>query len=63
MTVSEFTDQTNAAFERWWYEEGSGMPPARDEDAYEHVHRIARIAWENGAFCAIQPTPLTPKQP
>jgi hypothetical protein len=34
-----------AAFERWWHEEGSGMPPLDGEDAETHVHRVSRIAW------------------
>jgi len=37
-------------FDRWWYQEGSGMKPTEDEDTEEHVHRVSRIAWENGAY-------------
>ena len=40
------------SFDRWWANEGSGMPPKVDEDQAEHVHRIARIAWNNGFFKA-----------
>lgn len=40
------------SFDRWWANEGSGMPPRVDEDQAEHVHRIARIAWNNGFFKA-----------
>ena len=39
-----------SAFERWWHEEGSGMPPRPDEDAEDHVRRITEIAWSNGAY-------------
>lgn len=34
-----------AEFELWWFNHGSGMPPEKDEEASEHVHRITRIAW------------------
>lgn len=37
------------AYERWWFNEGSGMAPLAGKDAEEHVHRVARIAWMNGA--------------
>ena len=37
-------------FEKWWNEEGSGMRPIDNHDHEEHAHRIARIAWENGAY-------------
>jgi hypothetical protein len=36
-------------YESWWHHEGSGMTPLPGEDQKEHVHRIARIAWLNGA--------------
>lgn len=39
-----------SAFERWWHDEGSGMPPKPDEDAEAHVRRITEIAWSNGAY-------------
>ena len=34
-------DQDKEAFERWWNEEGSGMPPIGDEDHEEHMHRVS----------------------
>jgi len=37
-------------FEKWWDEEGSGMRPIDNHDHEEHAHRIARIAWQNGAY-------------
>ena len=40
------------AFERWWYNEGSGMPPVGNEDREEHMRRVAEIAWMNGADVA-----------
>lgn len=40
------------SFDRWWANKGSGMPPRVDEDQAEHVHRIARTAWNNGFFKA-----------
>lgn len=41
-----------AAFERWWYDEGS-KPPAPQDDINNHVYRMARIAWLNGAYKAV----------
>lgn len=43
-------EQLDAAFERWWFDEGSEMPPLPDEDHGFHTRRIARIAWHNAAF-------------
>ena len=40
------------AFECWWHNEGSGMPPTGDEDHEEHTRRVAEIAWMNGAHVA-----------
>jgi hypothetical protein len=47
------------AFETWWYNEGSA-PPKPGEDMEEHCKRMCQIAWENGAFCAGQPSPPCP---
>lgn len=38
------------AFDQWWHNEGSGMPPTQKQDHEEHVKSIARIAWHNGAY-------------
>ena len=43
------------AFETWWYNEGSAAP-IPGEDGEEHLKRTCQIAWENGAFCAKQPS-------
>ena len=48
----ECWDDTNRAFNNWWRNEGSGLPPKNHEDAYEHVLRVTRIAWANGAYQA-----------
>jgi hypothetical protein len=37
-------------FDRWWYDEGSGLPPLDGEDRETHMHRVAEIAWSNGAY-------------
>lgn len=37
------------SFEKWWYDEGSGMPPLPGEDREIHMKRVAKIAWSNGA--------------
>ncbi len=42
-------EQSLIPFDRWWYEEGSGMPPKDDEDIETFAKRIAEIAWDNGA--------------
>jgi hypothetical protein len=41
-----------SAFDVWWHNEGSGMPPLPDEDAETHVRRICEIAWAKGAYKA-----------
>jgi len=43
-------NQSEETFQAWWFNEGSGMPPLPSEDTEAHVHRIARLAWLNGAF-------------
>ena len=43
-------DALDEAFERWWFDEGSGMPPLPDESHEEHTRRISRIAWHNGDY-------------
>lgn len=40
-----------ACFDRWWSSEGSTMAPKPREDASEHMHRMTKLAWENGAYC------------
>ena len=42
-------DQDKEAFERWWHEEGSGIP---GEDTEESIHRLTEIAWMNGVYAA-----------
>ena len=37
-------------FDEWWNEYGSGLPPMAEEDAHEHVHRVAALCWQ--AACA-----------
>ncbi len=46
---SNLLDKDNSAFELWWHNEGSGMPPYPTEDREIHMLRVARIAWLNGA--------------
>ena len=38
------------AFQFWWDNEGSGMPPKHDEETSVYAERIAKIAWANGAY-------------
>jgi hypothetical protein len=45
-------DDLNESFDRWWRNEGSAMRPGPKEDPEEHVQRISRIAWLNGAYVA-----------
>ena len=37
-------------FEYWWDIEGKGCCPKEDEETYEFVKRLARVAWLNGAY-------------
>lgn len=37
-------------FEKWWHNEGSGITTIEAHDMEEHVKRVARIAWSNGAY-------------
>ena len=39
-----------AAFAKWWNDEGSAMRPLASEDTEEFAKRITAIAWSNGAF-------------
>jgi hypothetical protein len=45
-------DEIEERFQRWWFNEGSGMRPLNGEDHEEHAHRISQIAWSNGACVA-----------
>ena len=45
-------DQDKEAFERWWNEEGSGMPPKPGEETEHFARRMTEIAWMNGAYLA-----------
>lgn len=37
-------------FEKWWYQECSGLQKKENEDIEEFVKRISEIAWLNGAY-------------
>jgi len=45
-------DEIEERFQRWWFNEGSGMRPLNGEDQEEHAHRVSQIAWSNGACVA-----------
>ena len=45
-------DQDKEAFERWWNEEGSGMPPKPGEETEHFARRMTEIAWMNGVYAA-----------
>ena len=47
--MDDSTQRLEQAFEAWWHQEGSGMPPLPGEDQEQHAKRIAHIAWHNGA--------------
>ena len=55
MTTATEQASDTTAFESWWRNEGSGMPPRPNEDHHEHVRRMCEIAWNNGAYCARTP--------
>jgi hypothetical protein len=48
--TAEMTD-----YELWWYNEGSAIRPIDGHDHEEHAERVCKIAWENGAFKALEP--------
>lgn len=43
-------EQLLTPFDRWWHNEGSGMPPKDGEDQEEFMRRVAQIAWDNGVY-------------
>ena len=47
LEISSMTESPEKDFERWWYDEGSGMPLLPLEDVEEHTYRVAKIAWLN----------------
>lgn len=49
---ASFAAPSGSAFDVWWHNEGSEMPPLPSEDAETHVRRICEIAWSNGAYKA-----------
>jgi len=58
-TASSHVNDTNVAdmkpksdFDKWWDIEGSGFTPYDNEDMETFAHRIARLAWSNGQYCA-----------
>ena len=48
--VKPMNNPCKESFDKWWYDEGSGMPPLPEEDAEAHVRRVCEIAWSNGAY-------------
>ena len=48
--IKSMPESAEKDFEKWWYDEGSGMPPQPDEDGEEHRYRVSKIAWINGDF-------------
>ena len=45
-------EEIEKRFQRWWFNEGSGMRPSNGEDQEEHTRRVSQIAWSNGAYVA-----------
>lgn len=56
------TQLLDEAFERWWHQEGSEMPPLPGEEQVEHVKRISRIAWHNGSCVKFHNIPTTTQE-
>jgi hypothetical protein len=62
-------EEIEERFQRWWFDEGSGMRPLDGEDSEEHARRVSQIAWHNGAYCArwgrpaIEPVPVDERLP
>ncbi len=57
------TQILDEAFDRWWANEGSKLPPLQGEDHEEHTKRIACMAWHNGTYVNIHHTSLPSVQP
>jgi hypothetical protein len=43
-------DYDQFAWQKWWYDKGSGMRPEPDEDWETFVRRMTALAWSTGAF-------------
>lgn len=52
--IKPFAAPSSSGFDAWWHNEGSGMPSLPGEDSETHVHRVCKIAWENGAYKALE---------
>ena len=39
------------AFDVWWHNQGSGIPPLPCEDSETHVRCVCNIAWEKAQEC------------
>jgi len=52
-------EEIEKRFQRWWFDEGSGMRPFNGEDQEEHTRRVSQIAWSNGAYVARYGRPTT----
>jgi hypothetical protein len=48
--IKSMPESAEKDFEKWWFDEGSGMSPQPNEDLEEHCCRVAKIAWLNGYF-------------
>ena len=55
-------EEIEKRFQRWWFDEGSGMRPSNGEDQEEHTRRVSQIAWSNGAYVARYDCPTTPTE-
>lgn len=55
--IERDTQLLDEAFDRWRFNEGSGMAPLPGQDHEEHIQSIARIAWHNGAYVKLHHTP------
>ena len=53
-------EEIEKSFQRWWFNEGSGIRPSNGEDQEERVRRVSQIAWSNGAYVARWGRPKPP---
>jgi len=56
-------EEIEKRFQRWWFDEGSGMRPSNGEDQEEHTRRVSQIAWSNGAYVARWGRPAVEPEP
>lgn len=53
-TKEQAFQEVMAEFEKWWFDEGSGIIPKSNDDFESHAKHVAESAWVGGASSAIK---------